>query len=188
MSAWPDWLKLIQLKPRFLFGIWLFGALLLFLPDRVAAGFGINDIRTALRGWIGILTLLALTFWLVQLLPLWHVKRSVKRAREQAFRSLQSLSAEEWQLVAYCLNRGQQTITLEVTHRAAGALKAKGIFLMAGGVGNSLAWPFTIPDFLWKYLTENPQVIFAGVDPNDPQLQARFEEIEHHIHRHDFRF
>lgn len=188
MSAWPDWLKLIQLKPRFLFGIWLLGALLLFLPQPIAAAFGIIEIRDAIRGWIGLLTLLAFTFWIVQLLPLWHTRRAVKRARAQAFRSLQSLSAEEWLLVAYCLNRRQQTITLELTHAAAGALKAKGIFIMAGGVGNTLAWPFTIPDFLWDYLNRNPHVILAGIDPNDPQLQARFEEIEHHIHRHDFRF
>jgi len=186
MSAWPDWLKLIQLKPRFLFGIWFFGALLLFLPDRIAVGFGIVELRGTLRGLIGLLTLLAFTFWFVQLLPLWHTRRIVKRARAQAFRSLQSLSAEEWLLVAYCLNRQQQTITLELTHAAAGALKAKGIFVMAGGVGNSLAWPFTVPDFLWDYLRANPHVIFN--DPNDPQLQARFEGIEHHIHRHDFRF
>jgi hypothetical protein len=30
--------------------------------------------------------------------------------------------------------------------------------------------------------------VFAGANTDDPQLQGQFEQIEHHIHRDDFRF
>ncbi len=186
MSAWPDWLKVIQLKPRFLFGLWLCGALILFLPDTAANALGMHIIRQTYRGWIGLGTLAAFSFWLVQLIPLYHGKRRAKKIRAQIIGSLNSLSPEEWLLIAYCLERNQQTLTLEITHRAAGALSAKGIFVRSAGIGNQLAWPYTIPDFLWHYLTANRHVIFNGIEPSDPQLQAKFEEIEGHIRRHDY--
>ena len=88
-------------------------------------------------------------------------------------------------LLAFCLNRNQQTVTLEITHRIAGALVAKNMLIMASGVGNQLAWPFTIPDFLWHHIRANPQLIYGRDDPNDPQLQSAFQRIESHIHRWD---
>lgn len=185
MSGWSGWLKAIQLKPRFLFGLWLLGAIILFLPDAVAESFGIRDIRQSFRGWIGIGTLAAFAFWCVQLIPFYRAKRNTKNLRERVVRSLGSLSQEEWLLLAYCSNRNQRTIPLEITHRAANALVAKGILIRASGVGDSLAWPFTIPEFLWEHLKTNPEAIFNGVDPNASQLQARFQEIEAHIRRHD---
>jgi hypothetical protein len=130
--------------------------------------------------------LAAFAFWLVQLIPAYESNREAKKLRGKVIGSLNSLSPDEWLLVAYCLDRNQRTLTLELSHRAAGALAAKGILVRAAGVGNQLAWPFTIPDFLWEYLTEHPQAIFNGVERNDPQLQQRFSEIEGHIRRHDF--
>lgn len=186
MSAWPDWLKIIQLKPRFLFGLWFLGALFLFLPATIADTLGIQEIRTFFRGWIGVGTLAAFAFWCVQLIPLYQTKRNAKKYRERVIQSVSSLSPDEWLLVAYCLYRNQQTITLEITHRSANALVAKGIMIMASGMGNQLAWPFTIPSFLWEYIKSNRQVVFSSVNEDDPRLQARFEELNRHIRRHDF--
>lgn len=170
MIPWPDWLKVIQLKARFLFGIWLIGAFILFLPDRFADEFGIKTIRENYRGWIGIGTLAAFAFWLVQLIPSFQNRRAIKKIREEIIQSVNSLSPEEQLLLAFCLWRNQQTITLEITHRAAGALVAKGMLIRADGIGDTLAWPFTVPDFLWNHLRLNHQLILRGTDPNDPQL------------------
>jgi hypothetical protein len=182
---WPDWLKVIQLKPRFLFGIWLIGALILFSSNGFADELGIKTIRENYRGWIGIGTLAAFAFWLVQLIPEYRAARNVKRMRDETIHSISSLASEERLLLALCLNRNQQTITLEITHRAAGALVAKNMLIMASGVGNQLAWPFTIPDFLWHYIRAKPQSIYAGMDPNDFELQAAFRRIESHVRRWD---
>ena len=45
MSAWIDWLKVIQLQPRFLFGFWFLGGLILFLPIGIAETLGIQEAR-----------------------------------------------------------------------------------------------------------------------------------------------
>ena len=185
MNPWPDWLKVIQLKPRFLFGIWLIGALILFLPQKAAEGFGFLNIREHYRGWIGIGTISAFAFWCIQLIPLFSNYRSTTKYKTGVTQSLSSLSQEEWFLVAYCLNRNQQTITLELTHRAARALVAKGIFIAADGVGNSLSWPYTIPNFLWNHIKANGHLIFNKLSPADDQLQNAFAQLERTIRRHD---
>ena len=184
MIPLPDWLKVIQLKPRFLFGLRLVGTLLLFLPDGFAGSLGIKTIRENYRGWIGIGTLAAFAFWLVQLIPEYKTARNTNKRRDEVIRSISSLSSDERFLFAFCLNRNQQIVTLEITHRIAGALVAQNM-IMASGVGNQLAWPFTVPDFLWQHIVANPQSIYAGMDPNDPQLQAAFQRLESHIHRWD---
>src|SRR3989338_1531143 len=66
---WPDWLKVIQLSPRFLFGLWFLGVLILFLPPTLSDNLGISEIRKDYKGWIGIATLAAFAFWVVQLVP-----------------------------------------------------------------------------------------------------------------------
>jgi hypothetical protein len=185
MIPMPDWLKVIQLKPRFLFGIWLIGSLILFLPNGFADEFGIKAIRENYRGWIGIGTLAAFAFWLVQLIPAFQNWRAVKKIREEIIHSVDSLSPEERRLLAFCLWRNQQTITLEITHRAAGALVAKGMLIQANVTGDILAWPFTVPDFLWHHLKADHQLILQGTDPNDPQLLENFRRMEAHIRRWD---
>jgi len=186
MNTWSDWLKIIQMKPRFLFGLWFLGSLVLFLPNEIANAFGIQDIRSRFQGYIGVGTLAAFAFWCVQLIPIYQSRKREREAWQKVIDSIKSLSPEEWLLVAYCLARNQKTITLEITHRAAGALATKGILIMSSGVGNKLAWPFTIPDFLWAHFKANPQLIFDRIEVNDPLLQARFEELEKHIKRYDY--
>jgi len=67
MKSWTDSLKVFHLKPRHLFAVALFGALVLFLPDRAAASLGISEIREKYRGWVGLATLAALVIWIS-----WH--------------------------------------------------------------------------------------------------------------------
>ncbi|HEU6449655.1 MAG TPA: super-infection exclusion protein B [Verrucomicrobiae bacterium] len=183
MSPWPDWLKVIQLKPRFLFGLWLLGAIILLSPNGIAENFGIKNIRESFRGWIGIGTLAAFAFWCVQLIPLYQTKRNNKKRRQKIIQALNSLSGEERVLLAYCVCRNQQTINLEITHRAASALVAKSMLVMASGIGNQLAWPFSIPDFLWEHLRDNPDAVLQGIAHDDPQLEAHFYQIDRHIRR-----
>ena len=185
MTAFPDLLKVIQLKPRFLFGLSLVGLLLIFFPDALAAKFGFGEIRGTYRGWIGVGTIIAFAFWLVQLVPAWLQMRDAKRYRSEVLGRIESLSPEEWLLLAFCVNRSQQTLTLEVTHRAANALKAKGLLAMAGGVGNQLAWPYTVPGFVWSHISGDSRVLFPHEEHENPQVQARFDELDRYMRRHD---
>jgi len=185
MPSFSDFLKTIQLKPRFLFGLWLVGMLLLFFPDGWATKFGFRSIVEHYRGWMGLGTITAFAFWLVQLVPSWRKARAVKRCRQRAIESLAALSSDELLLLGFCLNRNQRTLTLEVTHRAANALKAKGLLEMASGSGNIAAWSYTVPDFVWDHLCRNPRVLFPNNEHELPQVQAQFDELDRQMRRHD---
>ena len=185
MTSPTEWLKVLQLKPRFLFGLGLVGMLLLFFPDGWAAKFGFRSIVENYRGWIGLGTIVSFAFWLVQLVPSWRQTRALKKHRQDVIHSLSSLSSEEAFLLGFCLHRNQRTLTLEMTHRAANALKAKGLLQMASGIGNQLAWAFTVPDFVWEHLCNNPQIIFPNKEYELPNVQARFNELDRQMRRYD---
>lgn len=186
MSFSSDWLKAIQLKPRFLFGIWFLGMLVLFLPDFVAARFGIVEARIALQPWIGLGTLAAFSFWVIQLIPSLSSYWRKLKVRRQIIRALDFTSPEEWVLLAYCLKQNQQTVTLSLVDRAAKSLAARGILEPAGGVGNQLAWPYTIPTFLWIHLLKNRECFFATAPFPPDEIEARLLGLHQHIHRHHF--
>jgi len=187
MTSPTEWLKVIQLKPRFLFGLYVIGLLLLFFPDGWATKFGFQVIRESFRGWIGIGTLGAFAFWLVQLIPFWKEARIIKKHRTSVIDSISSLSTDELLLLAFCIDRNQRTLTLEFTHRVANALKSKGLLVAATGAGNGLAWAFTVPSFVWEYLQKNQESIFPESELKHPNVQAEFDDLEAHMRRHDSR-
>lgn len=186
MSLSLDWLKAIQLKPRFLFGIWLLGMLVIFLPDSLAMSFGIVEARIALQPWIGLGTLAAFSFWVIQLIPSLSSYWRKRKFKRQIIRALDFTSPEEWVLLAYCLRQNQQTITLSLVDRAAGSLTARGILEPAGGVGNQLAWPYTIPTFLWKHLLKNRERFLATAPFPPDEVRVRLLDLHERIHQHDF--
>jgi hypothetical protein len=127
MNVWPDWLKVIQLQPRFLFGLWVFGALLLFLPPHAATSLGVVTIRDHYRPWIGLGTLGAFAFWLVQLLPAMSRRLSSSKYQATVLKNLNGLTREERFQLAYCIHRGQRTLYLRITDAAAQSLRNKGL-------------------------------------------------------------
>jgi len=172
VSGTFDWLKAIQLKPRFFFAFMVLGLLILFLPSRLSVFLGIDCIVTQFRPWIGLATVAAFCLWLVQMFPILRAARLRKRDREAAVAHLLTLSTQEWFILAYCLYRGQRTIYLPLTDQAAHSLCDKGLLCAAGGTGNILDWPFTIPDFVWEHLE-----LFRGCYPLIADLEdPRFQE------------
>jgi hypothetical protein len=185
MPSFSDWLKAIQLKPRLLFGLWLIGMLFLFFPDRLAEKFGFHQIRDSYRGWGGLGTIVAFAFWLVQLIPSWRQAVANRRAKRQVIESMDSLSPDEWFILAFCVDRNQRTITLEIDHRAAGALVAKGLLGTPAGVFNTLAFPYTIPSFVWRHLQKHRRQLLPDDELKQSKVQDRFAELDRHIHRYD---
>lgn len=185
MSAWADWLKAIQLKPRFLFGLFFLGVVVLGMPDCWSDFLGFACIRHQYRGLISVGTIAAFVFWVVQLVPVIRQRIRTARARKQVIASIDSLAMEERLLLAYCIARGQRTVTLELTDRVAQALATKGLLVRATGTSSILAWPFTIVDFVWEYLNDNPGRLFGDSPPTTQQQLAFFQRMDEHIHRHD---
>ena len=124
---------MIQLSPRFLFGLFVLGVAFLLLPDRVADFLGFTSIRTQYRGFVGIGTLAALIFCAVQLFPLAVKSIGGGRARNQTLASLDSLSVEERLLLAYCFFRGQKTVTLSFVDGVARGVSQRGFLLLLKG-------------------------------------------------------
>jgi hypothetical protein len=194
--VWPDWLKAIQLKPRFLFALFALGLLILLLPSRIADTFGLNTIRENHRHWVGLATLAAFIFWCVQLVPYFKAKQRLRRLNhsksekeDKAFEEekaeirnlLQTLSDKEAMILAYCLYKKHRTITLPLTDAAANSLCHKGLLIRATGMGMPSDWPFTIPDFVWEELKESENEILPQSELQ--HMKEVFEDFEHYKNR-----
>jgi len=177
MNIWPDWLKVIQLKPRFLFGLWLFGSLILFLPSKYSDGLGITAIREHYKGWIGTATLGALAFWVVQLIPYIKEYRINRRRRASILKSIDTLSKDEQFLLAYCIYKNQRTIWLNISHSAGNSLCQKGILERATH-GAISAYPHTIPPFVWQHIISNRAMILPEEKWHSPELKQQFSEYD----------
>lgn len=177
---WPDWLKVIQLKPRFLLGLWLIGTLILFLPSSVANSLGIVLLREHYRGWIGLATLSAFSFWVIQLWPLLRRWQQNRRRKAEILEAINSLSVYENFLLAYCLDRNQRTICLKITDVAAGSLCQKGLLIRADN-GHFMAFPHTIPLFVWRHLQELKPQILPQEALDNPNYRKLFDEFERNL-------
>jgi hypothetical protein len=182
-----DWTKVFELKPRFLFALWFLGLLLLFLPGGFADRFGVISIRDSYRGLIGFVTLASFSLWLVQLFSVLMAWRHDQKRKVEILAALDALSKEEQFLFAYCLDRNQRTVCLPIIDKAATSLCQKGLLESTNRFGDSLAWPFTIPKFVWKRLQQVRPQVLPDEKRLDPTLQREFGDFERFLHRHDRR-
>lgn len=177
MNWISDLRKIIQLKARYFFAAWVFGALLIFLPETIKQQMHI-EIPEVVKPWLGFGTLATFVFWLVQiLLLLWELLGSWRMSRQAKARALSqfdSLSQRERDIFITCLANNQRTI-----HRAIGdaqmqSLVSKGLMSRAGGVGHMMSWSFTIPQHIWEYIKENEQTLFPELF--DEKAMLEFEK------------
>ena len=173
---WPDWLKVIQLKPRFLFAICVLGVVILWLPQSLADIFGVAEIRQVHRTWIGLVTLAGFIFWMVQLLPClteWNLQRKLPKL---ALEAIESLSEEEKLILAYCLVKNQRTILLPISNPAVAALCDKWL-LEKAEEGNILRYPYTVPLQVWRRLAVyQDQLLPNGLTA---EVRRTFDDFEH---------
>jgi hypothetical protein len=176
----PDWLKIFELKPRFLFAIWVIGALFLYLPVQTKDTIGITEFITTYRTFIGIATIVAFVLWIIQLEP-WEIIFDLlneKRFNKEFSAKIDDLSDEERILLAYCIARKKQTIHLTVNHSVATSLRAKGFLNYIDGIFNSHSTPFTIPSFVWKELQNHKNELLEKDDWENPKVNEIFQELD----------
>lgn len=168
------------------------GWVVLLTPQSIAEPFGFTHIRTnhivfkeiPARTIIGLATAAFTISTLVLLgIQFWQLRRRSQRKAE-FLASLDSLSLGERSLLAYCIAKGQQTISLQLTNTDANALRAKGIFSV--GAGSILSIPFTINSLVWSHIRNNPHVIFRGEDPDSLGIRQMIEDIDRQIDRNRF--
>jgi len=131
-----EWVKVFELKPRYLLAVWLFGALLLLSPAYVSERFGFASIVTHYRGWIGLGTLAFFVLWVVQLTAILKDKKEKKaRSKEEQIRAqerrteilkaVNTLSKNENFILLYSLHQNQQTVFAALSNRCAGDVRKR---------------------------------------------------------------
>jgi hypothetical protein len=113
-----EFLKVI-LSPKYLFGIWLIGFIILFAPEGITNKLGLTEFIKSYRGWIGIVSLLSFSIWVSVLgVSFWHYlkERNTDRKYNQESKSntlekIKHLSQEELFYLCMCLDKNQQTFT-----------------------------------------------------------------------------
>ena len=180
----PDWIKsIVELKPRFLFALWLLGALVLFLPRSITDSLGFTPSIDPYRGWVGLATLAAFIFWLVQLQPWEYVSSILNQHRLQGeiVEYLATLSPQERFLLAYCLHRNQQSINIQLSDPVAATLRQKGLLRQSLGVGDISKWPHMVPKPVWKEMQAHREMLLSASERKDANLFKMFEQFERYL-------
>lgn len=80
-----------------------------------------------------------------------------RKAVEQIRQRMNSLSAEEEEVVLYCLENNMQTFTAQMTQPAAASLMAKRFVFIGVNQVSILDTPFTFYDHVWELLKKEYQ-------------------------------
>lgn len=160
MSWAENFLKLIELKARYFFALWVLGSLLIFLPLSIKEQMGLANLPLVIKPWIGIITLVSFVMWVTQLFQVLRDWFKLRRMRAEIINQLETLSTDERDIFIVCLAKNQRTIHRNITDPDTHSLISKRLLVQAAGSGNMLAWPFTVPTFVWKHLKENEEILF----------------------------
>ena len=175
-----DITKIIEIKTRYFFGAWVFGALLIFLPAEIKAQMGIT-IPEVVRPWLGFSTLAVFVLWLVlivmqifSVIRQWFKERGM---RSEILVQLETLSDGERSIFILCLSNNQRTIQRNITDGSANSLKSKRLLAMATQ-GSILSMPFTIPNFVWEHIKSNEAELFPEL--TDENAMRKFHQSQQH--------
>jgi len=178
MSWLENVTKLAELKARYFFGAWVFGALLIFLPTEIKGQMGIT-IPDVVRPWIGFSTLAAFVLWIVlatlQVFSSVHQWFTGRKLRAEILSQLETLSGGERDIFLICLSRNQRTIQRNITDGPANSLKSKRLLLMASQ-GSVLSMPHTIPKFVWDHIKANEAQLFPELFDEKRRILAHSEQ------------
>jgi Super-infection exclusion protein B len=176
MSVVGEIKEALDTKAKLLIPIFLFGLLVLFIPETLAQKFGVEEIRKSYRGYVGIGTLALGSILAVQLVVKGWKWREGRTARRQALRALESLGTREYLYLAYCVSRNRQSIVLRLGDHDGGALAQKGL-LQPAKSGEVLAYPFTIPEPVWDHLRNNREVFLLRAS-QQPDFEKAFDDLD----------
>ncbi len=179
----PAWVKaLVELKPRFLFGLCSVCVVLALLPGVLRTAAPMQALYPA-RGWLWLAALVFLTLGFVQLVP--SVGDALRRraARRHALSHLPSLSFGELLILLHCWTDQCQSVPLEVSDPHAVSLVHKGLLERAGGTVDIRACPHTVPDFVWRHIQSHPDSVWRHWDPNSPEVRRELAALRERIRR-----
>jgi hypothetical protein len=182
MSDIINWLKALEIKPRYFIGVFVVGCLLLFLPENIADLFGIEQLRSTYRGWIGGGTIAALVFAIVQTIPIIinkvTVRMSIKRTKKTVIEKLLALQDNEWIVIAYCLSQKHPLIRLKNDEQFVERLREKHFLESVETPHYTNMWKYRIPHLLWQAAQEIEERILPDSLRNRPDIVQVFKTID----------
>jgi len=166
---------------RVLYAITAIGLFFLLMPTSWTHWLGMREALTMWRGWIALATVSSFSFGTASLVPAVMRFFREKAAIRARVRSLDSLSGGEKLLLGYCAARGRRTVLLSLDSTAgnvAGGLCQKGVMEQAAGTHNILAWPFSVPEFLWPSVTRRVDSLLGANWRSNVELVKEFARLD----------
>lgn len=174
-----DWLKILAIRPKHLFGIWLFCLILVLLPLEQLEYLALRELVQNIKSWLSLAAIGFFILWLVQLAP-WEPVTNFfadRRFKKDLNNVLKNLSPDELALLAYCVDRKAQTIHLPYPHPVATALQAKGFLRIVPGNYLPRSVAYFIPNTIWNQVVADKNSLLTEQEWNDPQIQKVFDDM-----------
>lgn len=172
-------LKVFDLLLQLALPVAIASFVVVYMPEEMAQEQGLYEIQRDYKGWFLIAGIIGLSSWAASFLKYtknkWVSSSLRKKERHNIIESLSSLSEEENTLVGYCLLLNRRTITVPLINSVANSLVSKGLLIQARGGGNMLAWPYTIPDFVWIHLQIIKHEWFSADDLMNDNLRQNYQ-------------
>jgi hypothetical protein len=161
------------------------GLAIMWLPHKTADALDFIYLRNNYLHWISVGTFVclgvALSGYAKSIGDWWRERQAVEKAKWRFMLHLDSLSAQERLILAYCLSRNTTTILLSAIDGPAASLCSKGFLYKWLGTGHILAWPYIIPEHVWAFISVRPDSVLLGVDL--ASLESQFQRIENSSRR-----
>ncbi len=154
MTPVPDsgWLQALNLPLRVTIGVALACSTLLVLDSRSVLLLGTFGSLTRPLVIVALVVAAALSITGIGAIVVKHIQRKLERAA--VLERLEHLAPFELRLLADAIKEKRQSFYTYVHSPHVATLMAKGIVHSPGGTHNQDHYPFTINDFVWKYLLE----------------------------------
>jgi hypothetical protein len=153
------WIDALKLPARYFLALLVAGVFLLFGPTSWLSQFGIAELRTRYRPFIGVGTLLCATMLLASVFA-WISKRMTWKINERRLiKSLCSLSADEKRVLREYASGETQTDYFPVGDGVIGGLEAKKILYRSSAISVRLQFPYNIQPWALKHLAGHPELL-----------------------------
>lgn len=165
-KAW-DALKDILQSVAIAWLLFLVSGVWLVLPASAKSWLGFAEKVDQYRAWFGLVFLVACAALAMHAIKWVRAPIADKARLKATIARAKSLSGGERMVLAYCVLRGQQSITLPLGNATATSLTNKGFLTPASGAGVSHQWAYIVPDSVWEWLRSQSIAEMVGAPDED---------------------
>lgn len=167
-SKWIDWVKL---SPKYFFVFTFVLGLLLFGPNSLLDGLGVQSFVTTYRSILGVVFLLCLVLFLVGILGIFFTslkeQYSIRGNLRFQKKRLRSLTDKEKDILVYYIHNQTRSQSLPYNDGLVRELQKLRIIYQASTVSRrGMYFDYNIQPWAWEYLNKHPQLLEKKVENN----------------------